>query len=126
MDLKRPMRGEGGFPLGPWRQGRGLGPLPSRTLPPFGNLVPHGGGEEVPPSLAYIRRGRVPFFIHPIEFFLSLFLRPRADSPCFEFALGWGFHHHPNAVTLPESGSGSVLFPLLFWFGDRRDIGCTV
>src|ERR1041385_8917867 len=120
--------GRRGFPpLAHGAKGGALAPSLAAPFPPFGSLVLHGGGEEVaPPFLAYIRGGRVPFFIHPIEFFLSIFLRPRADSPCLEFAPGWGFHHHSNAVALPESGSGSVFFPLLFWFGARRDIGCTV
>src|ERR1041385_3307730 len=85
-----------------------------------------GKGGEFPPSLAYKRRDGGAFCQHTTLSSFSLFLRPRADSPCLEFAPGWGFHHHPNAVTLPESGSGSVFFPLLFWFGAWRDISCTV
>ena len=38
-----------------------------------------------------------------------------------ESALGWGFLHHTHAVALPKSGSESVFFPLLAWFGARRE-----
>src|ERR1041385_5118718 len=126
MGLKRPMRGRGSLPLGLGAKG-GAHPPHGRRTPPLVGFSPTWGGEESPPpSLAYKRRGGGAFSQHNIEFFLSLFLRPRADSPCSEFAPGWGFHHHPDAVAQPESGSGSAFFLLLFWFGARRDIGCTV
>src|ERR1044071_10317903 len=32
-----------------------------------------------------------------------------------------GFLHHTHAVMLLESGSESIFFPLLFWFGARRE-----
>ena len=70
------------------------------------------------PFLGLYKEGWGCLFQHNIEFLslsLSLFLRPRAHSPGLEFALGWGFHHHPDAVALPESGSGSIFFPLLFY-----------
>src|SRR3954470_16458958 len=38
-----------------------------------------------------------------------------------ESTLGWGFLHHTHAVVLLESGSESIFFPLLFWFGARRE-----
>src|SRR3954466_10771527 len=52
-----------------------------------------GEGRRMAPLLSYIRRGRhpPPFFHHLIELSLSLFLLPRADFPCLEFALGWEF-----------------------------------
>ena len=82
-----------------------------------------GEGRRMAPPLAYIRRGRPPFFHHLIELSLSLslFLRPRADSPCLESAPGLGFSTIRQAIVLLESGSVAVFFPLLAWFGARRE-----
>ena len=133
LGLKRPMRGRGSLPPWAWRQGRGPSPLLAAPIPPPWGFSPTWGkGRGWSPSLAYIRRGGGAFFNTTLSFSLSLslslslFLRPRVDSPSLEFAPGWGFHHQSDAVALPESGSGSIFFPLLFWFGARRDVGCTV
>src|SRR4051812_17182789 len=96
------------------------------ALPPLVGFSPTWGGEESSPHPWPIKGGVGAFSQHTTLSSVSLFLRPRADSPCLEFAPGWGFHHHPDAIALPESGSGSVFFSLLFWFGARRDVGCTV
>ena len=72
MSQKRPIRRGGSLP--PWAMHQGRGPFPPgrRTSPPSG-ISPTSGREGVwLPSLAYIRRGRVPFSNHPIEFYLSL------------------------------------------------------
>ena len=108
-----PIRWRGSLPLGPWRQGRALlSPWPAH-LPPCGISPTWGREEGLHPSLAYIRRGRVPFFLHPIEFFLSLFLLPSRGSHCLELVLGWGFLHHTHDVVLLESGSESIFFHCL-------------
>ena len=116
----RPIRGRRGFP--PWAMRQGRGPhSQGRHTPPSKGFSPtwgRGGGCH---PLAYIRRGRVPLFHHSIKFFSSLFLPPSSDSPCLEFALGRGFLHHTHAIALPGSGSESVIFPLLTWFGARRE-----
>ena len=62
-----------------------------------------GEGEGVEPLLGLDNEVWGAFFNITLSFALSLFLRPRADYPGLEFAPGWGFHHHPDAVALPES-----------------------
>src|SRR4051812_46666602 len=51
-----------------------------------------GSWRRLAPPLAYIRRGRPPppFSIISLSS-LSLFLMPRADSPCLGFEFGWEF-----------------------------------
>ena len=87
-----PIRGRREPP--PWPMAPREGPTLHMAHPPspplwFSTTWEVGGGWQ--PPLAYIRRGRPPFFHHLIDFFLSLFLLPRADPPCLGFALGWEF-----------------------------------
>src|SRR3954466_4537873 len=109
------------------------GPTPLyrvRHIPPLGiSPTPEvEGGWH--PSLSYIRRGRgallIIIFLRQVLISLSLLLLPRVDSPCLEATVGWGFLHHTHDVVLLESGSESIFFPLLYWFGARRDVGYTV
>src|SRR4051812_27500019 len=85
-----PIRG-GGAPPRLGAKGGAHPPFGRRTSPRLGVLVPHEGGEEYGTPLAYIRRGTPPFFSTQLEFLFSLFLLPRADSPCLEFAPSWEF-----------------------------------
>src|SRR4051812_40323053 len=112
MGLIGPIRGGGSLPLGPCAKG---GPLPHwpAHLPPSGISPTSGRDGGSIPSLAYLRRGRGALFGHSIEFFLSLFLLPSADSPCLDSAPCWGFLHHMHAVVLLESGYESIFFLLL-------------
>src|SRR4051812_26844796 len=112
-------------PMGHGAKERGPPPLGGPPLLPLG-IVPHGKLTEVAPSLAYIRRGRVPFYSYQLFSLSSSFLLPRVDSPCLDATLGWGFLYHTHVVVLLESGSESIFFPLLFWFGAWRDVRYTV
>jgi len=116
----------GASPLGQGVKGGPSSPLAAPNPLPLGFSPTWEGEGGWHPSLAYIRRGGgALFFTQQFETiflrFLSLFLLPRVDSPCLESALGWGFLHHTHAVVLLESGSESIFFPLLFWFGARRE-----
>src|SRR3954463_16254903 len=87
-----PIKGGGGLPPWAWRQGWGPPSFLAGALPPPWEFSPtwgRGGGWH--PPLAYIRRGRPPFFQHN-NIFLSLsvsFLE--VDSPCLESAPGLEF-----------------------------------
>src|SRR4051812_49843852 len=85
-----PLGEEGVSPIGLGGKGGAYPPI-AGAPPPLGSLVPHGGGEEDGTPLAYIRRGRPTFFHHQLLSSVSLFLLPRADSPCLDFAPGWEF-----------------------------------
>src|ERR1041385_8444639 len=87
-----PLREEGVFPLALGAKGGAHHPLGRRT-PPLGSLVPHGGGEEDGTPLAYIRRGRPPFFQHTnISFFLLLL--PGSGLPLLGVCTWIGVLHH--------------------------------
>src|ERR1041385_3851711 len=109
---------------------RGPTPLIGKPPPSLGiSPTPEGEG-GCHPSLAYIRRGRgallIMNFLRKVSHLSPSFLLPRVDSPCLKSILGWGFLHYTHAVVLLESGSESIFFPLLYWFGARRDVGYTV
>src|SRR4051812_19987912 len=86
-----------------------------------------GRGGRVAPLLGLYKEGWVPFFFTQFDLrqflrsLFSLFLPPRVESPCLESTLGWGFLPHTHAAVLLESGSETIFFPLLFWFGARRE-----
>src|ERR1043165_7378407 len=104
----RPIKGGGGLPPWAWRQGWGPPPPLAGALPPFGSLVPHGGGEEDgTPPLAYIRRGRPPFFQHTnISFFLILL--PGSGLPLFGVCTWIGVLHHKAGRRWPIKGGGGL------------------
>src|ERR1041385_4276227 len=127
MGLKRPIRGRREVPLGPRRQGREP-TSPSRTKPPSLGFSPRWEGEgEWHPSLSYIRRGGVPFFftqfdLRQVSRISLLSLSPSSSGlPLFGVYTWLGFLHHTHADMLLESGSESIFFPPLFWFGARRE-----
>src|SRR4051812_12097101 len=72
MGLKRPIRGGGSLP--PWTMVPREGPTPfgQHTNPPLGFSTTPGREGGVHPSLAYIRRGRVPFSSYQLSSLLSL------------------------------------------------------
>ena len=79
------------------------------------------------PPLAYIRRGRgahffITFDLRQVSLIFSF--PPFSSSsglPLFGVYTWLGFLHHTHAVVLLESGSKSIFFPPLFWFGARRE-----
>src|ERR1041384_3494677 len=107
------------------------GPTPPYGAPPspppsFRTTWELGGGWQ--PPLAYIRRCRPPPFSIISLSSLSLSLSPTSSGPPLFGVCTWlGVLHQKQAVALPESGSGSVFFPLLAWFGARREhrLHCT-
>src|ERR1041385_3721028 len=89
-----PLREEGVSHLGLGAKGGAHHPPWPAHCPPLGSLVPHGGGEEDgTPPLAYIRRGRPPFFQHTnISFFLLLL--PGIGLPLFGVCTWIGVLHN--------------------------------
>ena len=87
-----PLGGEGASPLGLGAKGGPTSPLPGAPPLPSGFSPTWEGEGDVHPSLAYIRRGRVPLLfiqlISPFETTLSLLLLPSSGSHCLELVLG--------------------------------------
>src|ERR1041385_8275599 len=84
-----------------------------------------GGGWHL--SLAYIRRGGGAFFytqfdLRQVSQISLLSLSPSSSGlPLFGVYTWLRFLRHTHAVVLLESESESIFFPLLFWFGARRE-----
>src|SRR4051812_7320956 len=88
-----PLGEEGVSPLGLGAKGGAHPPLWPGTSPPLGSLVPHGEGRRITPPLAYIRRGRPPFFQHT-NISVFLLLLPGSGLPLFGVCTRIGVLHH--------------------------------
>src|SRR4051812_49280736 len=86
-----------------------------------------GRGGRVAPLLGLYKEGWVPFFytqfdLRQVSQISLLSLSPSSSGlPLFGVYTWLGFLHHTHAVVLLESGSKSIFFSLLFWFGARRE-----
>ena len=88
-----PLREEGVLPLGLGAKGGAHPPLGRRTTSPWEFSPTWGRGGGWHPPLAYIRRGRPPFFQHTnISFFLLLLLG--SGLPLFGVCTWIGVLHH--------------------------------
>src|ERR1041384_1908629 len=86
-----------------------------------------GSWRRVATPLGLYKEGETPPFSHHLIAF-SLSLSPTSSGPPLFGVCTWlGVLHQKQVVALPESGSKSVFFPLLAWFGAWREhwLHCT-